>query len=150
MKSLHRFSAKWDSWRFLSSEILRWMTALIRDCISSGGGGGVPGLMNILAQLRILKRYRAAVYEVCERTDAVSWFMSPELGGRDEGLFRPPLSEASESITLDVPDSVSRLCFSKLASLRGWLDTDSDCKSLRRLLFKGSSAETYPLFRPLS
>src|ERR1700710_1993015 len=78
--------------------------------------------------------------------------MSPELGGRDEGLFRPPLSEVptSGSITLDVADCVSRLCFSKLASLRGWLDTDSDGKSFRRLLFKGSSLETYPLFRPLS
>jgi len=78
--------------------------------------------------------------------------MSPELGVRDKGLFRPPLSEVptSESITLDVPDSVSRLCFSKLASLRGWLDTDADCKSFRRLLFEGSSSETYPLFRPLS
>jgi hypothetical protein len=90
--------------------------------------------------------------DVCERTDAVSWFVSTELGGRDEGLFRPPLSEVptSESITLDVPDSVSRLCSSKLASLRGWLDTDTDCKTFCSLLFEGLSSETYPLFRPLS
>jgi hypothetical protein len=85
--------------------------------------------------------------DVCERTNAISWFVSAELGGRDEGLFRPPLSEVptSESITLDVPDSVSRLCSSKLALLRGWLDTDTDCKSV-----EGSSLETYPLLRPLS
>ena len=88
--------------------------------------------------------------DVCERTDAVSWFMSAELDGHDEALFRPLLSEVptSESITLDVPDPVRRLYSSKLAFLRDWLDADTDCKSFRSLLFERSSSETHPLFRP--
>ena len=78
--------------------------------------------------------------------------MSAELGGRDKGLFRLPLSEVptSESIMLNVPDSVSQLCSSKLALLRGWLDTDTDYKSFRSLLFEGSSSETYPPLCSLS
>jgi hypothetical protein len=59
--------------------------------------------------------------DVYERTDTVSWFVSAKLGSCDEGLFRPPLSKVptSESITLNVLKSVSRLYSSKLASLRG-------------------------------
>lgn len=102
--------------------------------------------MKVFAGLRMLKREWAAVYDACERTDAVSWSMSTVLDCRDEGLLSLSLPGVA-AMSSDVPYLGRKFCLAKFSSLRRWPDSDTDCAYFCSHLRGRSSSELVNCWR---